>query len=40
MKRLLKNFVFDIIVAVVSLALAIVMLPPFGISAKVLNVLH
>lgn len=39
MKRLLKNFVFDIIVAVVSLALAIVMLPPFGISAKVLNVL-
>ncbi len=39
MKRLIKNFVFDIILAVLSLALAIVMLPPFGISAKVLNVL-
>ena len=40
MKRFLKNFVFDVIIAVVALALAIIMLPPFGISAKVLNVLH
>ncbi len=39
MQRMYKNFVFDLAVAVISIALAIVMLPPFGISQYVLNIL-
>ena len=39
MKKLYKNFVFDIVLAVIALALAIVMLPPFEIGQLALNVL-
>ena len=39
MKKLYKNFIFDIILAVVMLALGIVMLPPFGIGQQALNIL-
>ena len=39
MKKLYNSFIFDIIVAVIALALGIVMLPPFGIGNKVLNIL-
>jgi len=39
MKKIYKNFVFDIIAAVVALALGIVMLPPFGIGQQLLNIL-
>lgn len=39
MKNLHKNFVFDLIVAVLALALAIVMLPPIGIGQQALNIL-
>ncbi len=39
MKRIYTNFVFDVIIAVIFLALGIVMLPPLGIGPKVLNVL-
>ena len=39
MKRIYTNFVFDIVIATLFLALGIVMLPPFEIGIKVLNVL-
>ena len=39
MKKIYKNFVFDIVVAVLALALGVVMLPPFGIGQQALNVL-
>ena len=39
MKKIYKNFIFDIIIAVVALALGIVMLPPFGIGVYALNTL-
>ena len=38
-KKLYKNFVFNIIIATLALALAIVMLPPFKIGQTVLNIL-
>lgn len=39
MKKLYKNFIFDIILAVLALALGIVMLPPFEIGQLALNIL-
>lgn len=39
MQKLYKNHIFDIIAAVVSLALFIVMIPPFGIARYSLNIL-
>ena len=39
MKKLYKSFIFDIIIAVVALALGIIMLPPFGIGQQALNIL-
>ena len=39
LKNLYKNFIFDIIVGVIALALGIVMLPPFGIGKYVLRIL-
>ena len=39
MKKIYKNFVFDLIIAVVSLVLGIVMLPPFGIGKYALSIL-
>ena len=39
MKKLYKNFIFDIIVGVIALALGIVMLPPFSIGKYVLRIL-
>ena len=39
MKKIYKSFIFDIIIAVVALALGIVMLPPFGIGQQALNIL-
>ena len=39
MKKLYKSFIFDIIIAVIALALGIVMLPPFGIGQQALNIL-
>ena len=39
MKKLYKNFIFDIIIAVIALALGVVMLPPFGIGQQALNIL-
>lgn len=38
-KKLYKNFIFDIIVGVLALALAIAMLPPFQIGQAVLGIL-
>ena len=39
MKKLYKNFVFDLIIAISALLLGIVMLPPFGIGKYALHVL-
>lgn len=39
MKNLHKNYVFDFILAALLLALGIVMLPPFGIGQKILDVI-
>lgn len=39
MKKLYKNFIFDIIVGIIALALGVVMLPPFGIGKFVLRIL-
>lgn len=39
MKQLHKNFVFDIVIAVLALALGILMLPAFPIGPRVLNIL-
>ena len=39
MKQLYKNFMFDLVIAITSLVLGIVMLPPFGIGIYVLNIL-
>ena len=39
MRKIYKNFIFDIVVAVVALALGIIMLPPFGIGEHALSVL-
>ncbi len=39
MQKLYKNHVFDIIAAIVSLAVFIVMIPPFGIARYALNIL-
>ncbi len=39
MTRFYKSFIFDIVVAVIALTLGIVMLPPFGIGEKALNIL-
>jgi len=39
MNKLYKNFVFDIVMGVLALALGIVMLPPFDIGQKVVHVL-
>ena len=39
MKNIYKNFIADVIIAILALALGIIMLPPFGIGQQVLNVL-
>ena len=39
MKKLYKNFVFDLTIAIAALVLGIVMLPPFGIGIYALNIL-
>ena len=39
MRKIYKNFIFDIVAAAVTLTLGIVMLPPFGIGERALNVL-
>ena len=39
MNRFYKNFIFDIVVGVIALALGIVMLPPFKIGERALNIL-
>ena len=39
MQKLYKNHIFDVVAAIVSLALFIVMMPPFGISKYALNIL-
>ena len=39
MKKLYKNFVFDLTIALSALVLGIVMLPPFGIGIYALNIL-
>ena len=39
-KKLYKNFVFDIFIGIIALALAIVMLPPFNIGQTLLNILR
>ena len=39
MRRMYKNFVFDIVIAAISLAVGVVMLPPFGIAEYALNIL-
>ena len=39
MSKLYKNFIFDIVAAVITLALAIIMLPPIGLGLKALNIL-
>ena len=39
MKKLYRNFVFDLTIAIAALVLGIVMLPPFGIGVYALNTL-
>ena len=39
MKKLYRNFIFDLTIALAALVLGIVMLPPFGIGIYALNVL-
>ena len=39
MRKLYKNFVFDLIIAISALLLGIIMLPPFGIGGYALHVL-
>ena len=39
MKKLYRNFIFDLTIAITALVLGIVMLPPFGIGVYALNVL-
>ena len=39
MKKIYRNYVFDIIMAVVALVMGILMLPPIGIGGQVLNIL-
>lgn len=39
MKKLYRNFIFDLTIALVALVLGIVMLPPFGIGIYILNLL-
>ena len=39
MKKLYRNFIFDLTIALAALVLGIVMLPPFGIGVYALNVL-
>lgn len=39
MKRLYRNFAFDLTIAITALVLGIVMLPPFGIGIFALNIL-
>ena len=39
MKKLYRNFIFDLTVALAALVLGIVMLPPFGIGVYMLNVM-
>lgn len=39
MKKIYKNFVFDLIIAVSALILGIIMLPPFGIGRYALSIL-
>ena len=39
MKKLYRNFVFDLTIAICALVLGIVMLPPFGIGVYALNIL-
>lgn len=39
MKKLYKNFVFDLTIAIVALVLGIIMIPPFGIGIYALNTL-
>ena len=39
MKKLYRNFVFDLTIAISALVLGIIMLPPFGIGIYALNVL-
>lgn len=38
-KRLYRNFLFDLIIALTALILGIIMLPPFGIGVYALNIL-
>ena len=37
MKKLYHNFIFDIVIAALALAIGIVMLPPFGIGERILD---
>ena len=39
MKKLYRNFIFDLTIAVCALVLGIIMLPPFGIGVYALNTL-
>ena len=39
MKKLYRNFVFDLTIAICALVLGIIMLPPFGIGIYALNIL-
>ena len=39
MKKLYRNFLFDLIIAISALVLGIIMLPPFGIGIYALNIL-
>ena len=39
MKKLYRNFIFDLTIAITALVLGIVMLPPFGIGVYALNTL-
>ena len=39
MKRLYRNFVFDLTIAIIALVLGIVMIPPFGIGVYALNIM-
>ncbi len=39
MKKLYRNFIFDLTIAITALVLGIIMLPPFGIGVYALNIL-
>ena len=39
MKKLYRNFIFDLTIAICALVLGIIMLPPFGIGVYALNTL-